>query len=302
MVRYFSARGASRRKRIRPRLRPMSIKQVFIGTDGGATMSKVGGVWADGTTISTKLHQHPTSSHDGPNAVVTGWVAAVSGFLAQNGLELGSGAAAWAWRSPARTSATACSRTRRTCPKLRRVGCLQRVQPGAGGARRGARCRWSVGNDGAFGGVGEAQRVRGAARGGVLMLAPGSGLARRTSTRTGCRWRATRWPAWRPRTWPRRCTCSAPRPTRAAAAAPGAASRSTPRSPACRTCWPTGWRRYPITSWRRRPMTPQREGAGAARARAAGRRAGASSCSTCRRARWACTSPTCAWRWIRSSW
>ena len=33
-----------------------------------------------------------------------------------------------------------------------------------------------VGNDGAFGGVGEAQRVRGAASGGVLMLAPGSGL------------------------------------------------------------------------------------------------------------------------------
>ena len=33
-----------------------------------------------------------------------------------------------------------------------------------------------VGNDGAFGGVGEAQRVRGSGTGGVLMLAPGSGL------------------------------------------------------------------------------------------------------------------------------
>jgi glucokinase len=33
-----------------------------------------------------------------------------------------------------------------------------------------------VGNDGAFGGVGEAQRVRGATGGSVLMLAPGSGL------------------------------------------------------------------------------------------------------------------------------
>jgi len=33
-----------------------------------------------------------------------------------------------------------------------------------------------VGNDGAFGGVGEAQRVRGESSAGVLMLAPGSGL------------------------------------------------------------------------------------------------------------------------------
>jgi len=33
-----------------------------------------------------------------------------------------------------------------------------------------------VGNDGAFGGVGEAHRVRGSGTGGVLMLAPGSGL------------------------------------------------------------------------------------------------------------------------------
>jgi glucokinase len=33
-----------------------------------------------------------------------------------------------------------------------------------------------VGNDGALGGVGEAQRVRGSGNGGVLMLAPGSGL------------------------------------------------------------------------------------------------------------------------------
>ena len=50
-------------------------KQVFIGTDCGATMSKVGGVWADGTTISTKLHQRPTASEQGRAAVVAGWIA-----------------------------------------------------------------------------------------------------------------------------------------------------------------------------------------------------------------------------------
>ena len=58
-------------------------KQVFIGTDCGATMSKVGGVWADGTTISTKLLQRPTNSQQGREAVVAGWIEAVGEYLAQ---------------------------------------------------------------------------------------------------------------------------------------------------------------------------------------------------------------------------
>ena len=34
----------------------MSAAQpVYIGTDGGATTSKIGGVWGDGTAISTTL-------------------------------------------------------------------------------------------------------------------------------------------------------------------------------------------------------------------------------------------------------
>src|SRR6188508_1220569 len=61
-------------------------KQVFIGTDCGATMSKVGGVWADGTTISTKLQQQPTNSQLGREAVVAGWIEAVSKYLAANGI------------------------------------------------------------------------------------------------------------------------------------------------------------------------------------------------------------------------
>src|SRR5207244_7112282 len=67
-------------------LRAMSAKQVFIGTDCGATMSKVGGVWADGTTVSTKLYQHRTNAQEGTDAVVDGWVDAVSAYLAENGL------------------------------------------------------------------------------------------------------------------------------------------------------------------------------------------------------------------------
>ena len=52
-----------------------TTQNIFIGTDSGATTSKVGGVWADGTTISTKLLQRPTQSQNGPDAVVHSWVA-----------------------------------------------------------------------------------------------------------------------------------------------------------------------------------------------------------------------------------
>src|SRR5262245_21769312 len=65
----------------------MSAAQpVYIGTDGGATTSKVGGVWGDGTTVSTNLLQRPTNASLGPEAVVYGWVEAIAAYLEQNGL------------------------------------------------------------------------------------------------------------------------------------------------------------------------------------------------------------------------
>src|SRR5947209_20610969 len=59
---------------------------VYIGTDGGATTSKIAGVWDDGTTISTKLLQQPTNSEHGPVAVVRGWVEAIAAYLGPSGL------------------------------------------------------------------------------------------------------------------------------------------------------------------------------------------------------------------------
>lgn len=34
-------------------------RSVCIGTDGGATTTKIGGVWADGSAVSTHLLQQP---------------------------------------------------------------------------------------------------------------------------------------------------------------------------------------------------------------------------------------------------
>src|SRR5204862_2358687 len=62
-------------------------QHVYIGTDGGATTSKIGAVWADGTTVSTRLLQRPTNSHLGPDVTIRGWTDAIAEYLAENSLE-----------------------------------------------------------------------------------------------------------------------------------------------------------------------------------------------------------------------
>jgi glucokinase len=63
-----------------------AARHVYIGTDGGATTSKVGAVWSDGTVVSTRLLQRPTRSAEGPAAVIEGWVNTVSEYLELNQL------------------------------------------------------------------------------------------------------------------------------------------------------------------------------------------------------------------------
>jgi predicted NBD/HSP70 family sugar kinase len=148
---------------------------VFIGTDSGATTSKTGGVWADGSAISTHLRQSSTNSQAGTAAVIQGWTEGVAGFLADNQLTwnqvegvglaipgpyhrygvLGRSANLPAsfdgWDFHAEYSAALATRAGRPIPLV-------------------------VGNDGNYGGVAEAARVRGERKVSVLMLAPGSGL------------------------------------------------------------------------------------------------------------------------------
>jgi glucokinase len=150
-------------------------RPVYLGTDGGATTSKVGGVWDDGTTVSTRLLQWPTSSLQGPEAVVRGWVEALSEFLRQNelswdrvqgvGLSIpGPFQRYGVWdRSP-------------NLPESFAGFDVFTAYSSALAERAGRAVPLVVGNDGNLGGVAEAQRVRGAGRGTVVMLMPGSGL------------------------------------------------------------------------------------------------------------------------------
>jgi glucokinase len=150
-------------------------KVVYIGTDGGATTSKVGGVWSDGAAISTKLLQASTNSAHGPEAVVRSWVEAINNYLAQNSLTWDQvGGVGLAIPGP-----------------FQRYGVFDHsanlpdsftgfdVHTSYGNAlseRAGRAIPLTVGNDGDMGGVAEAQHVRGDSHATVMMLAPGSGL------------------------------------------------------------------------------------------------------------------------------
>jgi predicted NBD/HSP70 family sugar kinase len=148
---------------------------VFIGTDSGATTSKTGGVWADGSAVSTKLLQSSTNTQAGTEAVIQGWVQGANGFLAENHLT---------WKQ-VRAVGLAIPGPYQRYGVLARSANLPAAFEGwdfradyarALATAAGRPVDLFVGNDGKFGGVAEARVVRGNTRASVLMLAPGSGL------------------------------------------------------------------------------------------------------------------------------
>lgn len=154
----------------------MNTKQsIYIGTDCGGTTSKVGGVWDDGTTISTKLIQQPTNAHLGPEAVVQSWITAIDGFLAQNNLVWeqvqGVGLAI-----PGPYQGYGVLDYSANLPDSFAGFDFYTAYSNALSARAERAIPVAVGNDGNYGGVSEAAHARGNTQGTVVMLAPGSGL------------------------------------------------------------------------------------------------------------------------------
>ncbi len=153
----------------------MDDRKVYLGTDCGGTTSKIGGVWEDGSPISTKLSQRPTDSHKGRTTVVQGWIDAAHGYLAENGLSwdnvCGVGLAIpGPFLAPGFLGipANLTSDLGNWNVGLDYSAKLEAVV--------GRKIKLTVGNDGNYGGVAEAQLIRGAGVGSVLLLAPGSGL------------------------------------------------------------------------------------------------------------------------------
>ena len=153
----------------------MSDRDVYIGTDGGATTSKVAGVWQDGRAISTKLLQRPTNSEAGPDALMETWSDAISDYLSENSL---------AWSDVRGVGLAIPGPYERygvfgRSPNLPVSFAGYHVHNGYARAlerRAGRSIPLIVGNDGNMGGVAEAQRARGNVEAAVIMLAPGSGL------------------------------------------------------------------------------------------------------------------------------
>lgn len=152
-----------------------SQRRVWIGTDGGATTSKVGGVWQDGSIVSGELLQWPTDSHQGPGAVVAGWVEAIAAFLAKHEL---------AWIDVQGVGLSIPGPFQRygvwdrsaNLPASFQGFDVHQAYEKALAERAGRRVPLHVGNDGNLGGVAEAALVRGSGSGSVVLLAPGSGL------------------------------------------------------------------------------------------------------------------------------
>jgi len=152
-----------------------ATKKIFIGTDSGATTSKTGAVRADGSIVSTKLLQSSTNSQSGTEAVVRGWVSGVTEFLKVHNFTWEQvGGVGLAIPGPYKSYGVL-DRSANLPANFEGWNFAQDYGNALAQAA-GRKIPLVVGNDGNYGGVSEAARVRGDSKASVLMLMPGSGL------------------------------------------------------------------------------------------------------------------------------
>lgn len=152
-----------------------SSKHIFIGTDSGATTSKINAVWENEEPVSHKVFQRPTNAQNGTAAVISGWIESINLFLQDNQL-------AWAQVQGVGLAIPG---------PYQRYGVLDKSAnlpasfagwdvvadyTKALAQAAGRPVPLVMGNDGQFGGVAEARLARRDTKHSVLMLMPGSGL------------------------------------------------------------------------------------------------------------------------------
>jgi predicted NBD/HSP70 family sugar kinase len=151
------------------------MKDIFIGTDSGATTCKTCGIYADGTPVSLDLAQSSTNSELGTEVVIEGWIAGVDKFLQANNLVWNQIQGVGLAMPGPYQSYGVLDRTPNLPPSF--VGWEFHADYSRALEKRAGRpVPLVVGNDGNYGGVAEAAQVRGESKAGVIMLAPGSGL------------------------------------------------------------------------------------------------------------------------------
>lgn len=148
-------------------------QKIFIGTDSGATTSKIAAVRENGEPVSTKLLQRPTEK--GRDAVVSGWIAGITEFLTQNNLHWsqvhGVGLAI-----PGPYERYGVLGKSANLPASFRDWNVHADYGAALAKQAGRPLPLTMINDGHSGGVAEARIARGDKKLSVLMLMPGSGL------------------------------------------------------------------------------------------------------------------------------
>ncbi|GAB4180587.1 MAG: ROK family glucokinase [Terrimicrobiaceae bacterium] len=151
------------------------MKNVYLGTDSGATTSKTCGVFEDGTPVSLELAQSSTNSELGTQAVIDGWIEGARSFLQRNGLDWDNIRGVGLAIPGPYQSYGVLDRTANLPPSF--AGWEFHADYSKALAKAAGRdIPLVVGNDGNYGGVAEAAKVRGTEKAGVILLAPGSGL------------------------------------------------------------------------------------------------------------------------------
>ena len=150
-------------------------KKIFVGTDSGATTTKLCAVWENGEPVSNKVLQRSTNSENGRGAVIASWIAGVSDFLAQNNLQW-SQVAGVGLAIPGPYERYGVFSKTPNLPASFSGWDVYSDYRAALAKQAGRPLPLVVGNDGNYGGVAEAQLARGNTRASVLMLMPGSGL------------------------------------------------------------------------------------------------------------------------------
>lgn len=150
-------------------------EKIFIGTDSGATTTKFSAVREDGEAVSTKVLQRSTNSQNGRAAVISGWIAGIGDFLAQNNLQW-SQIAGVGLAIPGPYERYGVFSKTPNLPASFSGWDVYADYSAALAKQLGRSVPLVVGNDGNYGGVAEARLARGNTKASVMMLMPGSGL------------------------------------------------------------------------------------------------------------------------------
>ena len=150
-------------------------EKIFIGTDSGATTSKIAAVWENGEAVSTRIFQRPTNAQNGRDAVISGWIAAVGGFLVENRVDW-SQVAGVGLAIPGPYERYGVLGKTANLPASFAGWNIHADYRAALAKAAGRPLPLTMGNDGHCGGVAEARIARADKKISVLMLMPGSGL------------------------------------------------------------------------------------------------------------------------------